>query len=277
MRWAFLLGAGAAALAACNSDQFVDTDGGADSNDEVPVVGGDGGSTDGAVGDASGEATAPKRFCDLQDAQFCADFDTPGDAGAGFTTVETNGWHLAFQGTQVKSAPMALQSTTTGDAGGMAEAYSDQLSPGTDAGPTSLLQLDLDVRLPSDIPPATTQPMFVFTAGAFPGAQFMFGLAHEGQWELVRGDGAGVQVLSPQPTIGEWGHATLTIKFAVSGGQVLLALVTSAGTSQASIGSIPTIPGAGPIPAVLHLGGSCQVPAITSYNFFYDNVVAHWQ
>src|SRR5690348_7816362 len=96
-----------AVAAACDSDTFTSDAGGDDAGTDVPPIGGEGGSSDGSVTDAK---VGPTRYCDTQDAQFCADFDIPGDAGAGFEAPALDGgWALDFQSTLVHSAPDAVE------------------------------------------------------------------------------------------------------------------------------------------------------------------------
>ena len=71
---------------ACSNDAFV-ADGGSDSGNDILNVGGDGGQTD-ATADAGMDVIVTPRYCQTStiaiNAPFCADFDIPGDAAAGF-------------------------------------------------------------------------------------------------------------------------------------------------------------------------------------------------
>ncbi len=261
----FLLAA--LAIAACNADTFTGDDGGgSDTGTDVPPVGGGDGGTDGASADGKVEAAPPPRFCETIDAAFCADFDIPGDAGAGFGSTQSGGWTYAFETDKSVSHPTGVRVDVPGDAGGVA-ILNTQLSPVANAAIT----LDLDVLLPPK-PFSTTQPLFAFQFGTLSGPTLMFGLAHEGAWRLERASTSPGVTLSPQPPEGSWSHMQLVISLNGTAGTVNLFVDQ---TLSASLGGIPTAPATtGPFPAALQVGASLfgTVPT-TGSTFFYDNAV----
>jgi hypothetical protein len=263
-----------AALFACNTDSF-DGDAGSDAPSDSIVGGGGDGSTDAVAKDV---VTKPSRYCETVDAQFCADFDIPDDAGAGFGVNTTNGWLTAFLAdANAPSKPTAFGSISPGDAGGNAALQNPQLVAGFDSGLATRVTLEMDLFLPSGLL-NTSQPTFAFQLGVVPSPPFVFGLAHEGPWMLERGTGSGVMPLVPAPATGEWGHLTFAIDLSSSNGVVTLDLVTSAGTSHAAL-PIPTEPDSGPptFPGFLSIGAQSVGPTLVGATFLYDNVVVRWQ
>ena len=261
---------------ACNGDQF-QPDAGDAGQDGPPIIGGGGDGGADAATDAPKEASVVPRFCDSIDASFCADFDTPNDAGAGFFSPPntTNGYALSFETTLVKSTPTALQVDVPADAGGTANLETLVGTP--DAAATSTLTLDLDVYLPN-IPTPSSQALFAFTFGAFNDPVFSFGLAHEGAWRFERVAGTPNVPISPQPATNEWAHVTLTILLNATGGAVTLDLTTSAGTSHTVLTNVATAPSGPPtIPGGLRVGAQCLGPTNASASFYYDNAVVRLQ
>ena len=198
-----------AAIFACNADTFTD-DGGTDAEPDSVVVGGG----DGSVVDAPGKdiVVGPaKHFCDFQDAQFCADFDIPGDAGAGFGPPNLQGgWLLTFQNQQTWDAsPMAVSVVTAGDAAGAATIDNPNLAKSGTAPSTLISSRRTSI---SGAPGFVPDPISVFRAGVSPDPQLTFGLAmHSNQWKLARRAGGSPVALTPQPSLNQWLHAVLVI------------------------------------------------------------------
>jgi hypothetical protein len=262
------------ALLACNTDSF-DGDAGTDASTDSIVGGGGDGSADAPEKDVF---VKPLRYCETVDAQFCADFDVPNDAGAGFGMNATNGWMITFlSDAAAPSKPNAFGSVSPGDSGGIAALQNLQLASGFDSGLASHVTLEMNIFLPAGLP-NTSQPTFAFQLGVIPSPLFTFGLAHEGPWMLERGTGSGVMQLSPQPATNEWGKLTFSIDLSSSSGAVTLDLVTSAGTSHALL-PIVTEPDAGPptFPGFLSVGAQSVGPTLVGASFLYDNVVVRWQ
>lgn len=263
-----------AVLWACNSDTFTGDDGGhADGSSDVVVGGGEGGSTEGGIGKDG--STTPKRFCQEVDAQFCADFDVPNDAGAGFSPPTTsNGYALDFQSGNAKSQPVAVKVTEPGDAGGQATLMT-VLGNSADAGATAQITLDIEVYLPN-ITTVSTQPIWAFAIGAL-GPQYQFGLVKDGPvWRLENFQTAVGPQFTGTIATGEWVHATETVVLAQTGATVTLAITSTAGTATATLPNVSTEPGPGPLPVVLNLGVQTTVPVNQAASFYYDNVVVHY-
>jgi len=259
-----------ALLFACNTDSF-DSDAGDDASPDSIVGGGGDGSTDAPTKDV---VTKPKRFCETANAQFCADFDIPDDAGAGFAPPNTDGgWTLSFQGAQTADAsPMAVSVVTLADAAGVATIDNPNLAFTTSTpGPSTKLVVEADVLLTNKglIP----DPITVFSAGVVPAPALSFGLAMQSnQWKLVVRGGGGPAPLSPQPPLGQWLHAVLTIVIGTPGtvtldvGGSTATLIVATGTDAGS-----TYPG------YISVGGYDGFYPNGGLNYFVDNVVAHWQ
>lgn len=260
-------------LFACNTDSFTGDDGGADAPFDNVVSGGDG-----AVGDATGkDVVVPKpHFCQTIDAQFCEDFDIPGEAGAGFLTPNTSGgYQLDFEGATTKSPPFALRAITAPDAGGQANVMA-VIAP--DAGATNKITLDVDLFVPAYDGGATPTSVFAFTLGVVGAAPFEFGLVHDGQfWRLEDLQSqTGPALSSPIPG-NEWVHATLETTLNTTSGSVFLTVTSSQGSATANVGPpIPTIPSAA-IPLSVVVGVRAQGAPILPGTFLYDNVQLHWQ
>ncbi|HEY1955266.1 MAG TPA: hypothetical protein VGH28_06630 [Polyangiaceae bacterium] len=272
MRLKLFLAVALVIAGACDADTFTGDAGGSDTGPDVPAIGGgDGGSADGAIVEAG-----PKRFCDTVDAQFCADFDIPGDAGAGFEApTENGGWTLDFQDAQVKSTPVAVEIDTIGDAGGVASMRTLPLSP--DASVKSVLVAEADLFLP-DAAPATPDVIMVFAAGSLPAQQFLFGLAEQsGLWSLAHITSLVTKPLNPKPATNEWVHAIVSVDMSVSG-TVTLEVDSSVGKSFAAL-SVATIPdgGAPGYLGVIQVGSSDGYDSVANRTFFVDNVTANWQ
>jgi hypothetical protein len=254
---------------ACNSDTFTGDDGGPDTGSDVVVGGGEGGSTDG--GSSKDVSTTPKRFCQEVDAQFCADFDIPNDAGAGFTPpTTTGGWSFTFQKSQVKSSPTAVEIDTAGDAAGAAIVENPALAPSLDGGPGKRMVFEADVYLPT--PGFTPDPIFVFRTGALPLKPLTYGLAaHVGMWKLA--GGTSPVTLSPQPPTNQWVHVVLGIDINSGGGNVTLDIGSSHAATQVPTG----VDGGTTYPGYVALGSEDPYLPQNGLTFYVDNVVVRWQ
>jgi hypothetical protein len=265
-----------ATIGACNSDSF-DNDAGADSGSDGLIVGGGDSSTDAPV-DAPVEA-APKRFCESVDARFCADFDIPNDAGAGFfPPTTTNGYTLTFQNGQFKSAPVGVEAFIPADASGIADLQT--IVTAGDAGPQASITLDLDMYVPNFSTP-TTQPLFLFTFGVV-APQFQFGLAHDGPvWKLEYVPTKQGSALSSAFAANEWLHVTLVVVPSATAGYASLTITSSAGTSTASTpsGTFAAAPpnSTGPYPILVDIGPNTSAPPLVTAQAYYDNVVVRVQ
>ena len=276
MRRLLLLFAPLLPLGACNGDSFTG-DAGPDSSDDVIVSGGDGGDagTDGADG-------APKkRFCESVDAQFCADFDIPSDAGAGFfmPPTTTNGYQLSFETNQFKSAPTGALAFVPGDAGGTAK-LSTAIGLSTDAGATSSATFDMDMFIPT-FSAVTTQPLFLFAFGAV-APSFQYGLAHDGpNWKLEFVPTKIGPNLSGNFALNEWVHVSLVVVTDSQAGYASLTITSSAGTATAAFapGQLPTVPPntSGPYPILVDVGVQSSAPTQSAAQIYYDNVVVRLQ
>jgi len=275
MRPLLLLFAPLLAVGACNGDKF-DDDAGADTGGDGLVVGGDGAAADGQTADV---ITPKKRFCETIDAQFCADFDIPNDAGAGFGTLkETNGYTLSFENGQSKSAPVGVGAFIPGDAGGTADLNTVFFNPEGGATPTATL--DLDMYVPN-LSTQTTQPLFFFAFGAI-SPSYQFGLAHDGPvWKLEFLPAKSGPPLSTPFALNEWLHVTLVVFPLGANGYATLTITSSAGTSTASTipGQYPTAPpnSTGPYPMMIDVGPNTGAPPLVSAQAYYDNVVVRVQ
>ena len=271
----FLLVVALGAAGACSNDTFTGDDGGPDTGNDVGPIGGGDGSTDGAQPDGAVEA-GPKRFCDTQDAQFCADFDIPGDAGAGFEPAWLDGgWGLDFQSTLASSSPDAVEVDVTSGPGSAFIQNRHLAVPNyVDASPTNRIVIEADVYLPT--PVFTPDPVFVFYGGSAPVLGMQFGLAmHTGVYKLAAWPGGGgsiIGTLSPQPDTNKWVHAILSVDLNASGGTISLDI----GSAHAS-GNRPTEPDSGAlVPGALGVGSSDPYATTNAFKFYVDNVTAHW-
>ena len=254
---------------ACNSDTFVGDDGGPDTGSDVVVGGGEGGSSDG--GNLKDVTPTPKRFCQEVDAQFCADFDIPEDAGAGFAPPLTSGgWSFAFQDAQAKSSPKAVQIDTAADSGGAALIENPGLSANVANGPAKRMVVELDAYLPSLS--FTPDPIFVFRAGVIPAKPLTYGLAaHVGMWKLA--GGTSPVTLSPQPPTDQWVHVVLGIDINSNVGNVTLDIGSSHAAAQVPTG----VDGGATYPGYVAVGGEDQYIPQNAVTFYVDNVVVRWQ
>ncbi len=263
-------------VGACNSDTFSGEDGGTDAQPDVPGVSGGDGSTD-APFEGSVKDSGPKpRFCQFIDAQFCADFDVPNDAGAGFgPAFTTNGFTLDFQQGTVKSQPLALRSTEPGDSGGAAY-LGTALGVTGDAGASSMVTLDLDIYLPQ-LTVSSSQALFAFAIGVG-SPNFQFGLATEGKnvWKLENFQTSVGPQLAGSVAPNEWAHANLQILLSSTSGTVTLTVTSSAGTATTVMPTI-TAPGPGNIPVLLNVGAQSNGASVQPGTFFYDNIVVRYQ
>lgn len=269
MRQLSFLLLGVCAAAACDSTTF-DSDGGADASSDIGISG-EGGSGDG--GGPKDANTLPTRFCASVDASFCADFDIPGDAGAGFTPNVNSGFDLKFQDATVKSAPISLEATAPGDSGGIG--VLGTVVGSFDAGAINAITLDCEIYLPK-ITFTSSQPLFAFTFGVLGTPQYSFGLAHENAWRIENQAGTVNQPLSTQPAPNEWAHLNLTITLGAATGTLTLT-ITGSVTSMTVLSNLSTLPGPGEFPAQLQLGMLTQQPANAPATTFYDNVVVRLQ
>jgi len=269
-----------ASLGACGTDTFT-SDGGTDGGDDgIVVTGGDGG-TDGSVKDAVSE----QRFCETNasalDASFCADFDIPNDAGAGFTVLQTGTYTYRFESSDVQSAPNALE-VDVPDGGVSTGGSAFLVAPiGVDGGASSTATLDFEVIIP-DIT-AGTSPLFIFSFGEITGSVgTQFGLEHDSAWSLsnLEGNRKGTFNTSTIPT-GVWTHVTLTIVLSTALSQGSVNIAIGGSTATANIPMVETVGtnGVGP-PAPwamsLQLGASCG-QATSAVSAFFDNVIVHLQ
>jgi hypothetical protein len=272
-RTTFLIGA--LVLGACNSDTFLPDDGGADVGPDVPGVGGDA-SFDAPTEGGSSETGPGGRYCQLIDAQFCADFDIPADAGAGFTMppVETNGYKLSFQGTSTKSDPVAVEVDVPADAGGTA-AITTSLGA-VDAGAQNKIQLDMDMFIP-DVIFGPTPPVILFGCGAV-APDYQFGLSFGSGWTLSNVSGTHSSLVSGNIAKYEWAHVNVDIVVSSTSGSATLTVTSSAGTATAQISGVPTAPPIPPpYPILLMIGALGGGPTGQAPSFYYDNVVVHYQ
>jgi hypothetical protein len=255
-----------AAIFACNADTFTD-DAGVDAEPDVIVGGGGDGSSDGGP---VKDVVAP-RFCQTVDAQFCADFDIPDDAGAGFVqSTMGGGYTFDFEGAKTKSSPFALRATPATDAGGEADLVS--VFP-LDAGITTKATLELDIYLPAYDGGYTQSSLFAFTLGIL-ASQFQFGLVHDHNfWRLEDRLSQTGPALSSDLPEDQWVHASLEIVLSANtSGSVFLAV----GSATASITGILTMPSV-PLPLSLTVGVRSDYAPQTPGAFLYDNVELHWQ
>jgi hypothetical protein len=279
MRRLLLLFAPLLSVGACNGDSF-DNDAGADSGSDGIVVGGGDGATDGAASD--GDAIAPKpRFCASIDAQFCADFDDPNDAGAGFfmPPTTTNGYQLSFETSQAKSTPTGVEVFLPGDAGGTAK-ISAALGIQGDGGASTSATLDMDMFVPN-FSGVTTQPLFLFAFGAV-APTYQYALAHDGSsWKLEFISTKNGPTLNGNFALNEWVHVSLVIVTDNTAGYASLTITSSAGTATAAFppGQLPVVPqnAPPPYPILFDVGVASISPIQNTAQVYYDNVVVHLQ
>jgi len=262
-----------AILSACSNDTFTGDDSGSDTGTDVTVSGG------GDGGDASHDVTTvPLRYCQTVDAQFCADFDTPGDAGAGFEPFATTGsWTFAFQDAQAKSPPLAVEvDTLAANYPGAAFVQNPLLAGNTTAtGPGTRLVVEADVYLQSP-PGFTPDPVFVLRAGIIPAPDFSFGLsAHAGVWKLSHYNFG--SNLNPQPPANKWVHVILAIDINPNAGDVTLDIPDC--NCHADLNTFPTGVDGGPptYPGYIAVGPENMKPTQSNLTFYVDNVLARWQ
>jgi hypothetical protein len=249
-------------------------DGGPDSGTDTIVSGGDG-STDGPIKQDGGEAGPGKRFCQEVDAQFCADFDIPNDAGAGFAAQTiTQGYALDFQSSTSKSPPVALKVTEPADAGG--QATISTVIGQTDAGAMTLVTVDAEIFIPN-MTATSTQPVFLLVAGVV-APQFQYGFVYEGKaWKLENFQSKTGPTLSGSVATNEWVHVQLQMPLLFTGATVQLNVTSSAGTATCTMPAVSTAPNAvGPYPLLLDLGTQTTQPPNQAAVFFFDNVVVHY-
>jgi hypothetical protein len=213
------------------------------------------------------------RYCDTVDAQFCADFDIPNDAGAHFFAPATaNGYTLDFENSNNLSSPTAMRAIAATDSGGVAN-VSTVIG---DAGPMSKIILDIDLYVPAYDGGPTPTPLFAFALGAGAPA-YHFGLAHDGQsWRLEDQLSKSGPAMSTPLAGNEWIHATLDMVLNTSSGTVSLTVKSSAGTATAQIGPIPTTPTSN-LPMILEVGMQADNAPVLPSTFLYDNVVVRYQ
>jgi hypothetical protein len=252
-------------------------DGGSDSGNDILSVGGGDGGQDAA--DAGMDVNVTPRYCQTStiaiNAPFCADFDIPNDAGAGFTSPSINGaFATSFETLVASSKPTAFEVDIPSDGGGSGTI--EAFVGGTDSGAASMITLDLDIYLPavSTIP---TPSVFMFAFGSVGPASTQFGLAEVSeQWVFANQQGQ-TRALTIQPATGEWAHAQLAIILSTTGGTASITVTSSAGTSTASfVGVETTVASAPPYPAQLLLGVIDTVPPNTQ-SVYYDNAVINFQ
>lgn len=260
----------ASVLAACESDSFVG-DGGADSGADVPGVGGGDGSAD-APGDAPKDvAIAVPRFCDSIDAAFCADFDVPGDAGAGWTgpIITSGSFTHSFETAQHTSAPNGFEVDIPDASDGGTTSFAALIGNPQDAGALVQAVLDFDVIIPPLSGPSV--PFYTFYFGCpFGNLNTRYALSYIGGWTFTNLQGATIPITGTVPT-GVWTHVKMTIILSQTGN---VKLDIGNGTATAMIGT-DTVNGAPPpYPIDLSIGPSCagySPPA----SIVYDNVVVH--
>jgi hypothetical protein len=271
-----------ASLGACNTDTFDSGDGGdasSDSRDEIPAIGGGDGSTD-AKKDSDSSVTPIPRFCDTVDASFCADFDIPNDAGAGFTPV-TNGYTVTFESIDASSKPTALEVNVPSNTDGGAAFLEAFVGNNTTTGATSLAVLDFETVIPN-LTSNTTYPQFMFAFGdPNGGAQTHFGLSHDSAWWLEN-----LSMNRMMPIVGsvptnEWVHVKLSIITSKSGAIGQVSIDIKGGTGTAVMGSVETIGTGGsgppsPWPFDVMIGSSCAQQT-NAASLFYDSVIVNLQ
>jgi hypothetical protein len=269
----------ALALGGCNADTFAPADGGSDAtpgdaSPDVPSVGGDGGPTlDGGAGDAM----PPPRFCQTTtDAKFCADFDDPNDAGAGFGQpgVDT-GFALTYQGVQAYSLPTAMRTDVPASSTGQAEVMT-ALGTTTTTGASTAARLDVELYI-TGIQPGPYGPLDVFSFGAV-APNFLFALSVAAQWELRNVKTNQWTAVTGTIPSNEWVHVTLSLGLDASAGSATLTVTSTQSTATAALGPVATIPVAPPTyPILVFLGPVATGPVGQTPSFFYDNVVVHYQ
>jgi hypothetical protein len=274
MRWLLLLFAPLLSVGACNGDSFTG-DAGPDAADDVIITGGgDGGA------DASDAIAPQKRFCESVDAQFCADFDIPNDAGAGFfPPTTTNGYALTFETSQFKSSPVGVEAFIPGDGGGTAK-ISSGLGISGDGGATTSASFDMDMFVPN-FSAVTTQPLFLFSFGAV-APTYQYGLAHDGSnWKLEFLSTKNGPNLSGNFALNEWVHVSLVVVTDNTAGYASLTIISSAGTATAAFppGQLPTVPpnASPPYPILFDVGVTSSSPTQNAAQIYYDNVVVRVQ
>jgi hypothetical protein len=236
----------------------------------VIIGGGDSGK------DGQAEAATP-RYCQTIDADFCADFDIPGDAGAGFQppAVVAPG-AFSFENMQVWTPPTAAEMDLASDGGGASASIATVLQP--DAGSTGTLRLDMDLFLAAP-PTNSTPPIFVFYFGVPGPSNTQFGLAIINKtYELANLTSSVAIPINPPPTTGAWTHAQLVIHASTTAGDATLTFAPNdAGVPTAMVGSVATIvTGGPPFFAGINIGGFDTFPAPQpALSFFYDDVVVH--
>ncbi len=258
-----------ASLGACNTDTFDSGDGGdasSDSRDEIPPVGGG----DGSITDAKKDVvTVIPRFCDNIDAAFCADFDIPNDAGAGFTPPNVASPYAAFfvASAVPKNKPMSFEVDIPADAsGGFANI---EALPAKFA--ATAMVVDLDINLPHFT--TATPAIFAFAFGVPSPDSARYGIAWVGsEWVLTNGF-SGTGYFATQPATGTWVHAQLVITLTVPGNVV--AVVDGQTTTIPVTDTTGTDSGAGSYPVRLGLGVVRQntQPPAAPQTVLYDNVV----
>jgi hypothetical protein len=258
-----------AVLGACSTDSFNGNDGGDATSDAVNdnvISGGDGGSGDGHPSDA----ITPSRFCDDVKAAFCADFDIPNDANAGFNLAFAPPYLVRDEILVVKSAPVSLAVDIPADAaGGIATATA--FLPGATTNPSSMT-LSLDLYLPAI--ENGTPAIFAFEFGV-PPPEARFGLAQTGgRWSFMNTPSKAYQFAPSDPPTGKWVHAMLTIPLNLNG--IATCTIDGNVASALPIDTTGLDGGAGMYTTLLQLGVSrpnTMPPGTTPQSVRYDNVV----
>jgi len=264
----------ACAIDACDSSTFVAGDASTDANDDVPGIGGDGGASDGS---APKEASVETHYCDGVDAQFCSDFDEPDATGRWIEGFESSGaWTIEIESMHASSPPNGLEVDLAVEAG---TAWLADLMGDGDAGPSTMVSLDLDMTIPPLSGPFA--PVLLFAMGCpLGGISTHFGLAYgAGVWSLASEGGGPVATMSgtvPTTTSAVFAHVTMNIVLGVAG-SVSLSINHGAATA-ASATPINTVgQTALHYPIELRLGVDNSAILSPSGPVYFDNVVVRYQ
>ena len=266
MRRSYLLCA--LVLGACSTDTFNGgDDGGADATDDVPPINGGDGGVDAKL-DVTVEAAQP-RYCAGIDAQFCADFDKPGDPAMGFASpTEDGGYVLSFVDGGV-SPPTAAKVDVAASSPGYATigaAISGNASTST--------ELDFKIFI-KDFQSGPYPPVSMFVFGIAGGESYVYTLTYgSGVWTLSNLSNTKSQQLSGTVPVDQWADVKVQVGLSNTSGSVVLTISAGNDSASASLQG-PTLPTVSAAPVVLSLGVISSAALSQSPSVFYDNVVVY--
>lgn len=255
-------------MAQCSNDTFGSDGGPSDASGDVTVP--TDGPEMGEAGHSDGAVTQP-RFCDSVDAAFCADFDIPGDAGAGWAPPGvTPPGKLLFEMNTVLSGMFAVEADLPNTGGG-ASAVLGTTVPLSTTSPNAL-HLDVDMQVPS--PPATPLiPVFYF---GDPRVQFGLGMV-AGSYVVVERGGTSNPLSMALPA-NQWLHVHMDIKLNTVSGSVSVAVTQGMNVvATGGMSGIQTEGSPAPGTVLLQIGGDDTSAPMTDVSFIYDNVVARYE